>query len=99
MSNPNKMDFKIGTRFIITNKPIRWTSHFNKNNPIESDIKYPYYGKIVDIHHDEYGYVAMTDGIYSWSLSCLLQENKIINLTKDRKEKLNKLKKYNEHQR
>lgn len=84
-------EYKIGDNFIITNRPTKWSSLFNTNNPMSNNIIYPYYGRIVDMKlYAEH--IAMTDGVYGWSLCTLVHENVIINLRKERREKLNKLK-------
>lgn len=87
-----KNDFKIGTVFIITSKPSRWSIGENKNCPLTSYIKYPYRGIITSIREcAENGNISMTEGKYGWSLSCLIRENKIITISEERKLKLKKL--------
>jgi len=85
-----KYDFKKRTRFIITEEPTLWDSKLNDNYPLRNKIKYPYSGIIKQIDHP---YGAMTDGFYGWSLSALIEENKIkiVNIKEERKKKLIKI--------
>jgi len=85
-------NFKKGTQFIITGKPRMWNSSLNDNNPLESNIIYPYKSIIKKIKHSEFEFDSpMTDGFYGWSLSSLLEGNKIIILKEERKKKLIKI--------
>jgi len=88
--------YKIGSKFIITAKPKFWNSRLNPNEPLDV-VKYPYYGTIKGID-DNTGLIAMTDGFYGWSLSSLIEENKIIiiDIKEERKKKLNKIYEKNE---
>ena len=85
-------DIKVGDSFKIINKPMTWASLLNDNDPFEANLKYPYYGTIIELVDDCGAYIAMTDGKYGWNLSSLINENLIINIKGIRKEKLLKLK-------
>lgn len=88
----NKNNFKVGTIFIITSKPSSWSIGVNEKCPLTSYIKYPYRGIITNISEcKENGNIAMTEGKYGWSLSCLIRENKIITINEERKIKINKI--------
>lgn len=87
------MIFEVGTRFIITDKPSHWNSNLNKNSPCHNRILYPYRGTITGIKKqlsdDE---IAMTDGIYGWSLTTLIEEGLIeVDIKEQRRIKLKKL--------
>jgi len=84
-------DFKKGTQFIITSKPTIWSSYLNDNNPLKSNIKYPYKSTIIEIKHTDH--MAMTDGFYGWSLTDLIDDGRIeiVNIKEERKKKLIKI--------
>lgn len=86
------MIFEVGTKFIITDKPRYWNGELCKKCPFFTNIEYPYYGTILAIKKQYDGEIAMTDGIYGWSLTTLIEENKIeISLKEERRIKLKKL--------
>ena len=90
--------FKKGTKFIITDKPLQWSSSLNGNSPFDYDIKYPYEGVIKNVIFDtEPNHFAFDDGSYGWSLTSLLKDNIIYidELKLNRKQKLKKINKLN----
>lgn len=92
------MNFEVGTIFVITAPPSYWNSTLCEINPLLS-VRYPYYGTIINIkeYKDQYEdevEISMTDGRYGWSLTTLINENKIVNLKEERISKLNKLQNY-----
>lgn len=86
-------EFNIGDIIVIEKCPCRWNSDLNQNNPITSKIKFPYTTKIIEISEDNMKFVAMTDGYYGWSLSCLIEQNLIMLKSEARRKKLEKLNK------
>jgi len=89
-------NFYIGDYFIIITTPGIWNSSMNNNCPLNSNISYPYKGRIKNILASQvYGKViiGMTEGIYGWSLSYLVGKGLIIHdVIKQRKVKLMKIK-------
>ena len=86
--------YSVGDKIIINRSPIEWSSLLNPNCPIRV-VEYPYKCTIKKIAIDIGNKVAMTDGIYGWSLSKLIYNNAIkIDLKSKRKNKLKKIKKY-----
>jgi hypothetical protein len=87
--------YKIGTRIVITEKPKMWASILNKNNPLHSNVIYPYITTIKDIekrYSSSFGdSISIDDGTYGWSLTCLIREDKVFILSENRKLKLNKI--------
>lgn len=87
--------YKIGTQIVITERPKKWGSILNPNNPLKSDIKYPYKTSIKNIekrYSSSFGdSIAIDDGSYGWSLTCLIREDKVFILSENRKLKLKKI--------
>lgn len=84
-------NYKEGTEFIIKSRPSFWSSTLNSNSPFYNKIKYPYRARIVAVDINEEDHISMTDGVYGWSLSTLVIENKISSITEIRKLKLKKI--------
>jgi len=85
--------YKKGTRFIITGEPSTWSSSLNNNCPLTfggGGASYPYHGRIIEtIEYKDH--VAMTDGVYGWNLSELINTDNIILINDMRKQKLDKI--------
>ena len=71
-------DFKVGDKITITSEPSCWASLLSEKNPLHGSISYPASFIIEDIKEDKKnGYTGMKAGGYGFSLSCLVQEDKI----------------------
>ena len=69
--------FSVGDDIVILERPFMWSSYFTNNNPLESDIMYPFFTTITQISEDEESIEA---GGYGWSLANLIN-NKFIDHT------------------
>lgn len=87
------MEFKVGDKIIITDRPGLWDSHLKDRYPL-NEVIFPYRCTIKEICKRP-GAIAMTDGIYGWSLDILIKEKKIkkIPISEIRRKKLKKLNK------
>jgi len=85
--------YKKGSRFIVTFCPCMWASSLNNNCPLTfggGGASYPYHGRIIEtIEYKDH--VAMTDGVYGWNLSELINTDNIILINDMRKQKLDKI--------
>jgi hypothetical protein len=91
--------FKIGDKFTINRKPNSWSSAAGGDCPLSKIHKYPYTSEIVNIvHRQDLGrHIAILDNNdFGWSLSSLIDENKINTHNFERYKKLQKIQKLNE---
>ena len=73
-SSNSYMDYHVGDSIVISRRPPMWSSHFTVNNPLTSDIEYPFTTTITQIDYDEGSIEA---GDFGRSLDILIEENLI----------------------
>lgn len=69
-------DLSVGDIIIIAAKPSRWSSAYNKEYPLNKDI-FPYSMKILQMG-ETCSRISATCGTYGWSLSCAVEEGKVL---------------------
>ena|SRR5699024_3375998 len=69
-------ELSVGDNIIITTRPSRWSSAYDKEYPLNKYI-FPYSMKILQMG-ETYGTISATCGTYGWSLSCAVEEGKVL---------------------
>ena len=69
-------DIQIGEKYLITKKPKMWSSLLNKNNPLSSNLKYPYEITIRNKNTED-NFCTIACDNYGWNL-CYLIDQEII---------------------
>ena len=92
MSNKEILSlFKVGDIITIVKRPQYWNSFIICEYPFDS-VKFPYTMKIKQISLSSYNIVSMTEGIYGWSLTSIVNESCVDIKKIIRNKKLKKLK-------